>query len=108
MTVPGSSPLFIALNINNVLPVYQLLLESSLNLGLKYVLPNNEDSDRFSTFSSIVLSINNRKQVFHPLYEFSYNMELKYVRANSVDSGLVRYMTVSNLIIRCLSIVLIY
>ena len=41
--------LSIVLNINNVLSVYQLLMESSHNLELKYVLSNNEDSDWFTT-----------------------------------------------------------
>ena len=45
------------LNLNNVLPVYQLLMESSHNLELNYVLSNNEDSDllRYMTVSYLVL-----------------------------------------------------
>ena len=37
--------LFIVSNIKYVLPVYQLLMDSSHNLELDYVLPSNEDSD---------------------------------------------------------------
>ena len=37
--------LFIVSNIKSILPVYQLLMESSHNLELDYVLPSNEDSD---------------------------------------------------------------
>ena len=36
--------LVIVLNINNVLPAYQLLMESSQNLEQNYVLHNNEGS----------------------------------------------------------------
>ena len=37
--------LFIVSNIKNILPVYQLLMESFHNLELDYVLPSNEESD---------------------------------------------------------------
>ena len=37
--------LFIVSNIKNILPVYQLLMESFHKLELDYVLPSNEDSD---------------------------------------------------------------
>ena len=37
--------LFIVSNIKNILPVYQLLMESFHTLELDYVLPSNEDSD---------------------------------------------------------------
>ena len=74
------------LNINNVLPVYQLLIEASHNLDLKYVLPNNEDTDWFSTFSSIVLNINTRYHEYHLLYEPSYNIELKYTCDQTVKT----------------------
>ena len=37
--------LFIVSNIKNILPVYQLLMESLDILELDYVLPSNEDSD---------------------------------------------------------------
>ena len=37
--------LMIVSNIKSILPVYQLLMESSHNLELDYVLPSNEDSD---------------------------------------------------------------
>ena len=37
----------------------------------------------------------------------SHNLELDYVLPSNEDSDLVRYITVSNLVLRCLSIVLI-
>ena len=76
----------IVLNINNVLPVYQLLIEAFNNLDLKYVLLNNVDIDWFSTFSSIVLNINTRYHEYHLLYEPSYNIELKYTCDQTVKT----------------------